>query len=104
MSSDGKSEADALYNVYGIQPTDPEADSVIVEIACHPSMVGRFQRAAGAVPVHIVGTASLDPLHFLTKYASGRVAVGEIPQPYQPNRHQRRSAAARARKSQKARK
>ena len=29
MSSDGMPETDALFNIYGIQPTDPEADSIV---------------------------------------------------------------------------
>lgn len=106
MSSDGTPEADALYNVHGIQTTDPVADKTVVEITCHPSMMAWFKRKVQVdwdwpkdiiTPngVRITPSDSLEPMHFLTTYASGRVVVGALI-PDRPNRHARRSAAARA--------
>lgn len=113
MSSDELPATEPLYNVLGIQPTDPKADKTVVEITCHPSMVERFRQAIGSewvwpgdiapYPVRITPSVSLEPMHFLTKYASGRVTVGTlIEEPYHPNRRARRAAAARARKARRA--
>lgn len=107
------SEIESVYNTLGLLASDPAADKIIIEVCCHPMMVTRFREAAGWATsqglemidsgIRIIPVAGLAPGAFLTKFASGRVAVGSLPTD-PPNRHARRTQQAQARKLQKARK